>query len=225
MEPAKAIVIDASFKDTTPALAPTTEPLYFRQNWMRLLASDCKPHLAFVRVWDGVGSITNGRVLLRTEINVPNGFYQVAVNGDLIVAGGHKGIENPYPDVESIAPPFTSLKPFCQMNRDTVGLLMNFAEEARRRDHTVVFDRAEAYSVQWGRKTKQPEESLVFPYPFGIPGEEVFINALYLKLALIEMLRYDWVCIAKEPRTLRDETPLVIGRNWKQCALIMTAKP
>ena len=56
-----------------------------------------------------------------------------------------------------------------------------------------------------------------FRFPLNLPAE-VIVSASQLKLALIEMMRYDSIYLFRE--NWEQYTPLVLGHNWESCALV-----
>lgn len=204
----------AILTDPPKALPPAAaQPNYLKENWKLLLSANCPDSLKYVRVANNVATITNGCTLLRCPINYPNGFYYVGEKETLVYTTPPSYFA--YPDVESLEPPLQRMKPFCQLTREVIGPMITFLEEVRKLDGYVIFDKS-------GMMMKQ-DIRRYFQYPFNLETDEVCVDPFYLKLALIEMLRYDYIVLSRE-RPLERATPLFFGIDWGRCALVMPKK-
>jgi len=188
------------------------EPKFFRENWKKVMASTEQSKYKLIRVRDKVASITNGKILLRTPVPEDDGFYTLGSYNQMLPNQDHQWMS--YPDIDQSRPDFDKLKPTCQIPREVLGQMGQFCEAVRQRKGLVMMDVNGMSMVQDG--------NLAYNYPFNIKNEEIF-NPNHLKLALTEMLRYDFVYVAKERGSLyvEDTYPLILGHDWGRCALIM----
>ena len=190
---------------------PIPEPKFFRENWKVLLATNSKDEYKLVRVRGNVASLTNGRILLRSPLECPDGFYSISGTNHLVV--NEKKIWMGYPDVEQARPSFQTMKPLCQISQEVCGQLVQFCEMVRNRRGNIAINKDGGYLVQ--------DTSLAYRFPFNLK-EEVLVGPQQLKLALTEMLRYDFVYMSMEKSEDPEETnPLVFGHDWSRCALVM----
>lgn len=206
----------------------------FLENWKRVMAT-APTIMKMVRVIGGVASITNGRLLLRcqTGADVADGFYKmVGTNNRLIPITefdhgrvwsrssnyGYWGNNMVmYPDIEQFNPRFETLSPFCEIDKPLMKTMMAICEHIRRLDGNLLL--GDNYLTM----RQKPHEDLTLTFNFSIPnGDEYMIDPEELKLALVEMMRYDRVFLTRKESDVSQ--PLILGLNWGQCALISTDK-
>ncbi len=202
---------------TATSVVPLREPNFLRENWKAVLGSSPKEEFRCVRVIGGVATLTNGSILLRSQISLPDGFYMLSAGNDLVpMSGGTNGLKwLSYPDVETCRPQFDRVQPSPLIGRDIVRELLDFSEVVRRqnsryRSH-IVMDKGGFFAAD--------NLSFIMPFPILQSGEEILLDPFYLRLVLTEMLRYEAIHIARE----RDETrspPIIFGLDWGHCALI-----
>jgi hypothetical protein len=195
------------------ALPQAAQPNFLRENWRMVLSTGCPDSLKYVRVLNQVATITNGKIILRCPINYPNGFYYVGEKEPLVYATPPSYFT--YPDIESAETQLKAMKPFCNLTREVIGPMITFLEGVRKLDGSVIFDKS---GMMMRQDTRQ-----YFQYPFNLETDEVHLSPLYLKLALVEMLRYDCVVLSRE-RQIERETPLFFGLDWQRCTLVMPMK-
>lgn len=200
-----------------PALVPE-EPKYIRENWRRILATDCPEHMRFVLIGDGgVATITNGKVLIRSRLDAPHhdGLYYISNQGDLVPLP-RRGELGRYPDVNKVMPDFAKLaarrSQWNTMFNKDIAKFLQFCEEARSLQSIIKINRDSAVALA------EPE-TVRFEFNFG-DWINAHVDPDYLKLALIDMLKYEFIRIAREDH-LRKDTPIVLGLNWDKCALVM----
>jgi hypothetical protein len=193
--------------------APAPDPAYIIENRKRLLALDCREALRYVRVLSGVASITNGLVLLRAPLDIPNGLYTYTDSNQL---RPERAGWMSYPDIEVMAPPFARMQPYCEIlntpEMPTLGSMIPWVERARELNGTIVFAKDGAYFQQ--------HPDFCFNFPFNV-RDEIVVSAHYLRLVLGEMLRYDRIYLSREENRFDKITPLVFGKSWAECALLM----
>jgi len=203
----------------------------FLENWKRVLGTAPSP-LKSIRVLSGVATILNGKVLLRCPVgdDTPDGFYKMAGTENRLIPvtdwEDHRMWETSsywnmrsselyrfFPDVEQFNPRFEGLVPFCCLDKSTMRGMISICEHVRRYDGTVLM------GDQFITMRQKPKEDITLVHNFSIPnGDEYCIGPEELKLALIEMMRYDQVYLSRK-QSDRDQ-PLVLGLNWGQCALV-----
>ncbi|NDD04484.1 MAG: hypothetical protein EB078_06235, partial [Proteobacteria bacterium] len=159
----------------------------------------------FIRVVNKTCNITNGHVLIRRFVNLPDGFYQAGLHDSVIPVSPHiTSFEDAYPDIEAFKPPFETLKAHCQINAETMGHMKQVCDESP--DDIVYMD---ANGLQ--------HEEGVYRYPFNFP-HPVKLNAKYLGIALVELSQYPVVTVLKDFSGYR--SPLIMGVNWGSCVMI-----
>jgi len=200
-------------ENTARKVTPKEEPSYLRENWKRVLATDCQDRYKFVRVIRNVATITNGKLMIRSPVPEKDGLYVITSTNSLTPT---KTTWINYPDVELVRPPFESMRPFCTLKNTVVHDMVNFAEQVRRVDGYIVIDH------EWMCMRQKPEFHI--KYPFKVSGDPITLSPNYLKLALIEMLRYDFVYMSRE-ESLDKQTPLVFGHRWDTCSLVVPLTP
>lgn len=204
------------------------QPRYATENWKMILGlfDPHDPHNARIRhiqIFNRVASIRQQKILIRTPINLPNGFYELTTTGELAYAG---------PCDEDIRNPFTKDAPFSErIARESIAKLLGWVNW-RREEHeepekcVLVFDQPGIYDEASSKFTFQ-FKSLVRPggtVQLPIVGDPLFVKAFHLRLALTEVTRYDTVVIAYE-RSPDELRPIFIGRSWSECAVVMPQPP
>ena len=186
-----------------------------------------KSYLKMVRVRDGVASITDGKILLRRSMLVPDeqkpgfmraampdGAYDVKIGGALVPT--YRSDWMKYPDIDLIKPRnFEDLKPLCTINNEMIGMFIEYLEEVKKHDGTIVIDNAGIWMIQ--NKTF----GIAFPFNIGMP---ISLDPELLQVVFIELTRYPHVFMTREFRPADEDkqiTPLIFGLNWLHCGLIM----
>lgn len=193
------------------------EPAYIRENWKRILSTDCPDYMRFVLVVRNVATVTNGRVLLRSKLSdetTPDGIYILDQIRRLIAV--HNQTPQRYPDIRAVMPNFQNLaanrhKWSTMFNKDIV-TFVGFCEQARNLRSTIHIQSDKAVAVR-------DPEGVRFMFKFG-DYIDAFVDPDYLKLALVDMLKYEYIRIARED-CRNSECPLVLGITWEQCAIVM----
>ena len=203
----------------------------FLENWKRVMAT-AHTIMKMVRVIKGVATVTNGKVFLRCPAGeVEDGFYKMIgtdnrlipiteFDHDRLWSRREQYWGSPqlfFPDVEQFNPRFEMLKPFCALDKKLIQNMMAISEHVRKVDGQLLM--GDNYLTMQQR----PHGDLTLTYNFSVPnGDEYVINPEELKLALIEMLRYDQVYLARKESD--SPQPLIIGLNWNRCALLAVEK-
>ena len=65
-----------------PLPAQQQIPPYLINNWKRVLAH-AEEYLAKIRIINGVATITDGKIILRSPVNLSDGFYQIGQGNQL----------------------------------------------------------------------------------------------------------------------------------------------
>ena len=205
----------------------------FLENWKRVMAT-APSIMKMVRVINGVATVTNGRVFLRCPAGeVEDGFYKMVSTENRLIpitefdhdrvwskSSSYYYSDNPslyFPDIEQFNPGFDRLKPFCALDKKLIQNIMSICNHVRKVDGNLLL--GDNYLTMQQR----PHSDLTLTYNFSVPnGDEYIISPEELKLALIEMLRYDQVYLARKESD--SPQPLVIGLNWNRCALLAVDK-
>lgn len=209
----------------SPAQKPTsvipTEPHFVRENWKRILGQDhCPRRVRYVRVRNKVATITDLRVCIRAPIEAADGFYTIDADNRLVRTQPSDLFQ--YPDVDLYLD--REVESYCKLEKQVVGELTNWVEFARHNSRSIAFDQNGVSISRVPRPNESPEDAkpFVFHYPFNVRGE-ILLSPNTLKLALVEMLRYDAILVSRE-NPPGEETPLVFGLDWNRCALVMPQK-
>ena len=199
--------------------AMVMEPPFLRENWKKVLASATKESYRYVRVLNGVASVTNGHVLLRSPLQMADGFYHISTQNELFPATPFGYLS--YPDFEQVRPPFAKMTPFCEIRCNApvnstltlIDAMSALCQTAKRVLANIVIDKQGMF---WQQNTNE-----FLSFPFNTPSE-VVLNAGSLALVLDDLRRYDVVYLSREDRSDFSEMPLVFGLDWARCALIHT---
>lgn len=189
------------------------------KNVSKLLAGDCPEYLSIIRVVAGTANITNGRVLIRRRCNIPDGAYNVNLDGTLSPTEYHEWMK--YPDVDLVKPPIEKMTPVCRIPQAALGPMIQACGEIFQRRGHVVVGQSALYCEQ--------DRSIGFAFPFNLQAP-IRLNPRYLSIVLVEMLQYaDGVAVAREvPSGLKHteelQTPLIVGLDWGSLSLLMPAK-
>lgn len=186
-------------------------------NAAKILADECSDAYRFVRVVGNTANITNGKVLIRRFVDLPDGMYNVNLDGTLSPAKYPYGLN--YPDIELVRPPFNTMKSSCGLNRDTIGAIKHLCDEVTQRNGSLVIDKNAIFCEQ--------NREIGFQYPFNLEVP-IRLNSKYLGIVMVEMAQYPEVKLLREYKEVAPgdtlTTPIVIGRDWGSCALISPLK-
>lgn len=200
------------------------QPAYATNNWRLILGmfDDEDPlsaKIRYVKIFNRVATIKQRDVMIRTPIGLPDGFYELTATGELAYAGECDEDERPL---------FTRNVPMSEtIARESLQKLCTWANWRREQHEApekcqlvleqggIVDETAPSFRFQF-KSIENPGGTVKLP----IFGDPVIVNAFHLRLALIECTRYDTVVIAHD-RQLDRISPLFIGRNWNQCAVIV----
>lgn len=203
-------------------VVPPQEPTHLRENWKLIIGHrECPSRMRAVRVQGGVANVTNGSVLLRTPMPLHDGFYLFNERNELI----RQEEVHPwygYPDPLSCHQPFSKMTPSPKIDKPLVQQFIQYLEMIRQRKVNVVMDKYGVIPVARRGISGSQEELTKFGFGFELPlaGEELVLDPYNLKLALIEMLRYDHCYLSRFHRP-DYESPLVLGHDWEHCAVVM----
>lgn len=202
---------------------------YRINNWRQILAiadddDFLKAKIRYVRIFNGVATLAANHILIRSPINLPNGFYELSARNTLVFSEAcEEDAKNPLRQQLGFSE---------EIGREHFHLLMNWVNHIRSMDPR----RNGVATIGMDEKgfwyDRVPEESFRIPrlidpsYAVDLPitKEAIFLDAFHLKLALVELTRYHTVVIghAWDPD---DIAPLFIGRNWSQCCLLAPKPP
>lgn len=191
--------------------AVTAQPKF--TNASKLFALTGREELKVVRVVQGTANLTNGHVLIRRYVGIPDGVYDVNMDGSLSPTRYAHGMR--YPDIEMIRPPFETMIPSCELPNAAMGPMIQLCQEARKVDGKLILSKEGVYMLQ------NPQVNFAFPLGLTAPNK---VDPKYFEIALIEMLQYPSVYLLQENRPTDVEgprTPLVLGLDWGSCALLM----
>lgn len=183
-------------------------------NAAKLLADpDCDEKLRYVRVLNKTANITNGKVLIRRFVDLPDGMYNVNLDGSLSPTQYPHGMT--YPDIELVRPPLSAMKAACNLNRDTIGAIIHLCNEVAQRNGSVIINNNAIFCEQ--------NREVGFQYPFNLEAP-IRLQPKHLGMVMVEMAQYPEVKMLREYREVASgdilRTPIVIGRDWGSCALI-----
>jgi hypothetical protein len=198
---------------------------YLIENWRRILVlrdedDYLQAEIRFVEVKDRIATLASKDLLIRTPLNLPDGFYELSADNHLVF---HEKCEEERKSPNLRAMGFTE-----NIDKQNIHRLRDWVQYCRSLDPeragnaTILIDERGFHYQRDPRVNHRiptradPEYAVVLP----IPGEPIFVDAYHLMLALWEATRYDTVVIAYE-RSPDSITPLFIGRNWSQCTLVM----
>lgn len=218
-----------------PAVAPSVAtrgdyfelamPQYLIENWKVFLAiQDDSDYFdvekILIEVKDGVATLAIKNLLLRTPLNIGDGYYALADNNRLVFMEDCAEVRH--------SPNLRAMGHTENIDRHYIRQLLNWTQHCRSlaaqisETATIIIDER-GFSLQCDPRVTfriptraDPEYAVVLPFP----GDPLFVDAFHLKLALCEATRYDTVVIAYE-RSPDSITPLFIGRDWSRCALVM----
>lgn len=204
---------------TVPAQA---EPRFLRDNWKMVMAHpESRSYLRVVRICDGTATIRTKSVLIRAPAPVPDGFYLLSEQNELVLQR-EPDLYQGFPDPLGSWQPFGDMRPSEPILPAQTTALIQYLEQVRSRKVNVVLDKWGFIPVcRYGMSAQNNEQApFVLNQELPLSGAELVLNPLNLKLALIEMLRYPNFHLWHFPRMDR-ETPLVLGHGWNNCALVM----
>ena len=201
----------------------------FLENWKRIMAT-APSGLKYVRVIRGVATVMSPKVMVRCPVgnDTKDGFYKMIGSENRLIpvtdfhtssfwSKGYWGDEKYFPDIEQLNPGFDKLKPFCSIDKGSVKNMLALCEHIRRLDGTVMI------TDSCMTLRQRPNEDLTLTFNFSLPnGEAYVLDPTELKLALIEMLRYDHIFLTRQDS--EGTLPIVLGLNWEQCALVQIEK-
>jgi hypothetical protein len=169
----------------------------------------------FVRVKNNVANITNRKILIRRELAQPHedGMYLIGAYGGELRKVKPTGDWN-YPDVDLLEPNFQNLKPYSSLSVDVRNAMMPFLKAAYDSSGMLNLGMEKAYQNGYN------ELPLQFDYPFKV-SPEFCVHAKYLEIIFQTFRDIPQLLITKEDR---DGAPLIIGVNWKTCALVSTSR-
>lgn len=180
-----------------------------------LVDGDCKSEFQFVRVINKTANIFNGPVLLRRHVDIPDGFYDINIDGSLSLVRYPYGTG--YPDMGAVKPPFKEMAPSCLINSSEIGKMKAVADEVFKKRGTLVIDKDSMFCEE--------DRSVGLAYPFKLTFP-IRLNPRHFSIIMLEMLQYPQIKFLRDvPTGLTQEpenvvTPLVIGVDWGSCALI-----
>jgi len=195
--------------------------MFLVNNWNVVLADPtANAHLRVIHVSNGVGSVTNGKVMLRCPVNAPNGFYLYNERLELISQDPY--LWRKYPEPMGWWQRFEINAQGPYLNRELIAGLISWLEHARQLKVNVVVDKYGILPVARHGYNANADTRPHFPFGFELPlgNQEVMLDPRMLKLALVEMMRYDYCHMLHNVR-YDCETPLVLGHSWDRCALVM----
>ena len=215
---------------------------YLTNNWKSIQVSDANDYSRFIKIQDGIATMTNGESLLRCRVpSIPDGFYTLDEGNILIdaeeelrshIAENHSSYSTPYtrasfPDPESVRPNFKELTHTPPILRDEVRVIMDFLNHVRG-----TYDNDDTYSpalvcIEESTISSWKDSQVWLQLSCAVPvnaGGEVF-GANRLRQLMTDMLRYDHIFIGKDRRPVGinpavSSAPLVIGIDWSSCGII-----
>lgn len=213
---------------------------YLTNNWKSLQHSELNDYGRFIKVSEGVATLTNGETLLRCPLpNIPEGFYIIDDNNILIYAEDEmrEMIESSsrfyshtpkfFPDPESIRPNFKVLTHTPPVARDEVRVIMDFLNHVRSTYDNDEENYNPALVCIEGDTISSWKDANVWlklscPFPVNLNGEVFGANRL--RHLMTDMLRYDHIFVGKDQRPvgigMEPPSTLVVGLDWSRCGII-----
>lgn len=188
-------------------------------NW-KMLQANADPYAVYnryVKVSEGVASITNGEVIIRCPIPLPSGFYVITEENEFVRTPPCDDYSwTRFPDVDAACPALERMDWTTWIGQTDVLRIIEFTNYARKNSRSGeinVFIRGDKMSMIGGE-----EQWLQLPCTIPVKPSGLVFSAYNLKLAFTEMLRYDAVQIGYDNVSMYKQ-PLVIGLDWGHCAL------
>ena len=215
------------------------KPDPFIENWRTVLGT-APNHLKFVRILGGVGTVTNGSVLLRSAVPVEDGFYKLLGAGNCRMLpvkdpqeailgtssdmyGWNASEPKFFPDIEQFNPHLEELPAISYIIKDDVIAMMHLCQDIASDAHDLerkMICIGDRYMTSF---SKPMHSELTLSYNFSVPdGEELVLNAQELRMALTEGVRYD--SIAVRLKRTRVSSVLILGDCWKACSMVTCAQ-
>lgn len=212
------------------------QPAYLTNNWRAAQAAEQYARYSkYIKISQGVASVTNGVILLRSRLEgIPDGFYMFDDGGCLIDAGPdiHQGIFRTYgayysvseipPDPDAIRPDFPNLThtPPIQAAevREMIDFLNHVRGQHRNDEYCLVFFEGNALISASNVNTWL---RLSCEIPVNPDGGNFQANML--RLILTDMLRYEHIFVGRDNRSppeINIRMPLVFGLDWSSCGII-----
>lgn len=183
------------------------------KNLARLLALCDRDNLKVIAVKDKIANVTNGHVLIRRYLDVPNGFYWPGANDDVVTAPHPDN----YPDVDNLKPDFDSHICLGSIDRACMTSMIKACQEAMEIGNNIILNDNQLFYYKTHSKDQLYCEG-VLPLPLkGFPNK-IVLNPVYLDIVLKEMINY---ASAKVVVNQSLNKPLIIGDNWNRCGMIM----
>ena len=213
------------------SLVPVKPDPYI-ENWRNVLGTAAY-HLKFVRISNGVGTVTNGTVLLRAPITIEDGFYKLVgaeacrmlpvidIQNSILEAAEEirwNGSKY-YPDIDQFNPRLETLPILSYLLRDDVLSMMNLCQDVLQ--DSTQSDRALLLMSANGitSSTYPNDRNYTIQFNFSIPdGEVLILQGQALKIALTECSKYDSVPI--RVKKTKYAASLILGDSWRSCALV-----
>ena len=200
------------------------DPPYLINNW-KMLQANADPYIIYnryVKVADGVASITNGSVIIRSQTALPPGFYVITEDNEFVKTPPSEDYSwTRFPDVDAARPAFERIDYTPPMPKEEILRIIEFSNYARknsRSGETNLYIRGDIMSM-----IGDEASWLKLPYPIPVKPAGLVFSAYDLKLAFTEMLRYDAIHIGYDNISSYKQ-PLVIGLDWGHCALCATGR-
>jgi hypothetical protein len=204
----------------------TKQPPYIIQNWFQVLSTTDKEYVKCLNVgYDSVLTVTNETVIIRNYIEggIP-GYYYLKDEEELKNRGpdaliyltelsrfsGFKALQPVAPDFEELG----TLSPSC-MNPELAQQFCQWLQAVRSVNGTAVITQDRAFIQQ---DSNNMERSFHFKFNLQRPA---VVDPFIALMAFKECMKYDYFYIARKSDDKRN-TPLVLGRNWAHCTLLVT---
>jgi hypothetical protein len=172
-----------------------------------------------IRVAGGVATVCSRAVMLRAQLHIQDGFYLFNERNELVLQEPHHF--QGFPDPLGCYQPFERMIPSEKVPPALVSNLIRYLELMRQRKVNVVVDKFGFIPMARHGAASASDKREHFGFGFELPlgNAELILDPHNLKLALVEMMRYDG-CHIYHFNRVDVETPLVLGYNWESCALV-----
>lgn len=195
---------------------------YLTNNWKTIQANDeYQEYTKYVRVTGGVANITNGKLLVRYYLGVQDGFYVFTEGKTMVEAIPEMRMRmyGGFPDVEAFRPDFPKLDRSNLIKMEEVSAFVGFLNFLREGEIELETNRRVHIEGNSVVDTRDINKRFNFSCEIPVNQEGMIFEVDNLRMAFIELLRYDQIQIGHDNRPEID-APLVMGKDWGHCVLL-----
>lgn len=195
---------------------------YLTNNWRQIQACDPRAYTdsRYVKMSEGIATICSRNLIIRhAPFHLRDGYYMIDHNNNFILDDPQKDhyyyertrdidVLRPNPEFLIATPP---------IYREEIIYIKNFCDYvAKTFSNARIMIQDNAFFVP-----SKTDEGITVSCQLPVNSEGLILEAVNLKLAFIEMMRYDYVMMWRDSRKEYVSAPLIVGYNyWTQCALV-----